>query len=90
MQGIQPAFEAARQHLQLRAQIGWRWVHLTYPDGFASYALVPDDRAFSCFPLNRVPDALRANASNTTALVFASIRDSHLPSRSPSSYTVIG
>lgn len=75
---------------QLRAQVGWRWVHLTYPDGFASYALVPDDRAFACFPLNRIPEALRPNATNTSAHVFESIRENTLPSRRPNAYLVIG
>src|SRR5690606_24939867 len=73
---------------QLRAQVGWRWVHLTYPDGFASYALVPDDRAFACFPLNRVPEALRPTATNTSARVFESIRANELPARKPNAYLV--
>jgi hypothetical protein len=75
---------------QLRAQVGWCWVHLTYPDGFASYALVPDDRAFACFPLNRVPEALRAGHSNTSAHVFESIRAGTLPARKNNAYLVIG
>jgi hypothetical protein len=74
---------------QLRAQVGWRWVHLTYRDGFASYALVPDDRAFACFPLNRVPEALRSG-SNTSARVFESIRVGSLPTRKVNAYLVIG
>ena len=75
---------------QLKAQVGWTWVHLTYPDGFASYALVPDDRAFACFPLNRVPDALRGNGTSTSAHVFESIREGALPTRRERSYLVIG
>ncbi len=76
---------------QLRAQVGWRWVHLTYPDGFASYALVPDDRAFACFPLNRLPEALRpGSTSNRSAHVFDSIRQGTLPTRKPNAYLVIG
>jgi hypothetical protein len=75
---------------QLRAQVGWCWVHLTYPDGFASYALVPDDRAFACFPLNRVPEALRPGGSNTSAHVFESIRAGTLPARKSNAYLVIG
>jgi hypothetical protein len=75
---------------QLLAQVGWRWVHLTYPDGFASYAVVPDDRAFACFPLNRVPDALRSAGTNTSAHVFDSIREGSLPARKPRAYLVIG
>jgi hypothetical protein len=75
---------------QLRAQVGWRWVHLSYPDGFASYALVPDDRAFACFPLNRVPEALRSSGTNTSAHVFDSIREGELPTRRANAYLVIG
>jgi hypothetical protein len=75
---------------QLRAQVGWRWVHLSYPDGFASYALVPDDRAFACFPLNRVPEALRKAGTNTSARVFESIRENVLPARKENAYLVIG
>ena len=75
---------------QLRAQVGWRWVHLTYPDGFASYALVPDDRAFACFPLNRLPEALHQGGTNTSAHVFESIRTGTLPARKANAYLVIG
>jgi hypothetical protein len=75
---------------QLRAQVGWRWVHLTYPDGFASYALVPDDRAFACFPLNRVPEVLGGGGANTSAHIFESIRENALPTRHPNTYLVIG
>jgi len=75
---------------QLRAQVGWRWVFLTYPDGFASYALVPDDRAFACFPLNRIRDALRPTHTNTSAHIFDSIRENTLPSRKSNAYLVIG
>ncbi|MBX3222103.1 MAG: hypothetical protein KF795_16415 [Labilithrix sp.] len=75
---------------QLRAQVGWRWVHLTYPDGFASYALVPDDRAYACFPLNRVPEALHDGGENTSRHVFESIRAGSLPARSANAYLVIG
>lgn len=75
---------------QLRSQVGWTWVHLTYPDGFASYALVPADRAFACFPLNRVPEALRGGGTNTSAHVFESIREGALPTRKERAYLVIG
>jgi hypothetical protein len=76
---------------QLRAQVGWYWVHLTYPDGFASYALVPDDRAFACFPLNRVPDLMTTSArANTSVRLFESIRTGALPSRRANAYLVIG
>ena len=77
---------------QVRAQVGWRWVHLSYPNGFASYALVPDDRAFACFPLNRLGELLRAGADgvNTSVPLFASIRVGTLPLRSENAYLVIG
>jgi hypothetical protein len=76
---------------QLRAQVGWTWVHLTYPDGFASYALVPDDRAFACFPLNRVPELMAPQTrANTSVRLFESIRTGTLPNRRPNAYLVIG
>jgi hypothetical protein len=77
---------------QLRAQVGWIWVHLTYPDGFASYALVPDDRAFACFPLNRVQELMGAGVrANTTVAIFNSIVAGTLPAtRRPNAYLVIG
>jgi hypothetical protein len=77
---------------QLRAQVGWIWVHLTYPDGFASYALVPDDRAFACFPLNRVQELMSASVrANTTVAIFNSIVAGTLPAtRRKNAYLVIG
>ncbi len=77
---------------QVRAQVGWRWVHLSYPNGFASYALVPDDRAFACFPLNRLTDLMRsgADAMNTSVPLFESIRIGALPARRENAYLVIG
>jgi hypothetical protein len=77
---------------QLRAQVGWIWVHLTYPDGFASYALVPDDRAFACFPLNRVQELMSAGVrANTTVAIFNSIVAGTLPAtRRKNAYLVIG
>lgn len=75
---------------QVRAQVGWRWVHLTYPNGFASYALVPDDRAFACFPLNRVPELMRSSATNTSSRLFQRIRSGELPTRRDNAYLVIG
>jgi hypothetical protein len=77
---------------QVRAVVGWRWVHLSYPDGFASYALVPDDRAFACFPLNRLPALLaRATpATNTSVRLFESICEGELPRRRENGYLVIG
>jgi hypothetical protein len=75
---------------QVRAEVGWSWVHLTYPDGFASYAVVPDDRAFACFPLNRIPEAFHPTGPNTSAYVFDSIREGSLPARKPNAYLVIG
>jgi hypothetical protein len=76
---------------QIRSQVGWLWVHLTYPDGFASYALVPDDRAFACFPLNRIPELMKAGGrANTSVQLFHRIRTSELPSRRANAYVVIG
>ena len=77
---------------QVRAQVGWRWVHLSYPDGFQSYALVPDDRAFACFPLNRLAELVRTSSSgtNTSVPLFDSIRASALPQRRENAYLVIG
>ena len=77
---------------QLRAQVGWVWVHLTYPDGFASYALVPDDRAFACFPLNRVQELMSAAVrANTTVAIFNSIVAGTLPAtRRKNAFLVIG
>jgi hypothetical protein len=76
---------------QVRAQVGWRWVHLTYPNGFASYALVPDDRAFACFPLNRLPELMKSgHATNTSARLFQRIKSGELPTRRENAYLVIG
>lgn len=75
---------------QVRAQVGWRWVHLTYKDlAFSSYALVPDDRAFACFPLNRVPDLMNGGV-NTSLVLFEKIRVGDLPGRKANAYLVIG
>jgi hypothetical protein len=77
---------------QVRAQVGWRWVHLSYPNGFASYALVPDDRAFACFPLNRLAELMRmgAEGANPSVPLFDSIRIGTLPTRRENAYLVIG
>ncbi len=76
---------------QVRAQVGWIWVHLTYPDGFASYAVVPDDRAFACFPLNRLQELMQHRArANTSVAVWGSIVSGSLPARRPNAYLVIG
>lgn len=76
---------------QVRAQVGWIWVHLTYPDGFASYAVVPDDRAFACFPLNRMQDLMAAGPrTNTCVAVWSAIVSGALPTRRPNAYLVIG
>jgi hypothetical protein len=75
---------------QIRAQVGWRWVHLTYKDlAFSSYALVPDDRAFACFPLNRIPDLMNGSV-NTSLVLFEKIRSGDLPARKQNAYLVIG
>lgn len=77
---------------QIRAQVGWRWVHLAYGDGFASYAMVPDDRAFACFPLNRLPEIMtvRSTTTDTTNVLFQRIRSGELPMRTENAYLVIG
>ena len=77
---------------QVRAQVGWRWVHLSYPNGFASYALVPDDRAFACFPLNRLAELMKVGAegADTSMPLFDSIRVGTLPARHENAYLVIG
>jgi hypothetical protein len=76
---------------QVRAQVGWIWVHLTYPDGFASYAVVPDDRAFACFPLNRVPALMMREARvNTSVALFNCLLAGTLPARKSNAYLVIG
>jgi hypothetical protein len=82
---------------QLRAQVGWLWVHLTYEGGLSSFALVPDDRAFAVFPIDRLlellgPDAqARARpATNTIAGRFDAICGERLPARHPNAYLVIG
>lgn len=77
---------------QVRVQVGWRWVHLSYANGFASYALVPDDRAFACFPLNRVTELMVAGADgvDTSLALFDSIRLGTLPGRRAHAYLVIG
>jgi len=77
---------------QVRAQVRWLWVHLSYANGFASYALVPHDRAFACFPLNRVTELMRlgADGANTSVALFDSIRLGTLPPRHERAYLVIG
>ncbi len=75
---------------QLREQAGWVWVHLAYSDGFASYALVPDDRAFACFPLNRIPEAMQHVAANSSGSVFHLILEDTLPPRARATYVVVG
>jgi len=75
---------------QLREQVGWVWVHLAYSDGFASYALVPDDRAFACFPLNRIPEAMQHVAANSSGSVFHLILEDTLPPRARATYVVVG
>ena len=58
----------------------------------APYALVPDDRAFACFPLNRLGELLRVGGDgvNTAVSLFDSIRVGTLPGRSENAYLVIG
>jgi hypothetical protein len=61
-------------------------------NGFASYALVPDDRAFACFPLNRLAELMRqgSDGANTSVPLFDSIRMGALPVRCENAYLVIG
>ncbi len=79
---------------QLRHQVGWLWVHLTYEDGLSSFALVPDDRAFAVFPINRLLDLLDPGSphlgANTIAERFHAICNEELPQRRPNAYLVIG
>jgi hypothetical protein len=75
----------------VRAQLGWTWVHLTYSDGFASYAVVPDDRAFACFPLNRMRELMKPDARlNTSVAIFNSLVAGTVPGRRKAAYLVIG
>lgn len=79
---------------QLRAQVGWLWVHLAYEDGLSSFALVPDDRAFAVFPINRLLDLLGPSGSRSpgTTIVerFEAICSDQLPQRRSNAYLVIG
>lgn len=76
---------------QLHEKLGWTWVHLTYGDGFASYAIVPEDRAFACFPLNRMQELMRGEAgANTSVPIWTAIASGALPRRQPRAYLVIG
>lgn len=77
---------------QLRAQVGWLWVHLRFPNHFESYALVPDDRAFACFPINRLEDLMQKKArTNTSVRLFETIRAGELPTpRKRDGYLVLG
>ena len=79
---------------QLRAQVGWLWVHVAYEDGLSSFALVPDDRAFAVFPINRLLDLLGPSGSRspgTTILErFEAICGDQLPQRRSNAYLVIG
>ena len=55
------------------------------------YAVVPDDRAFSCFPLNRIQESMSREARpNTSVALFNCLLSGALPARKPSAYLVIG
>jgi hypothetical protein len=76
---------------QLRARTGWKWVHVTYKDGFKSYGLVPRDRSCVCFPLDHIPEQLsvRKRPDHTTVLLFNMVVGGDRP-RGRNSYTPFG
>lgn len=77
---------------QLRARTKWTWVHLTYPEGFKSFGLVPKDRHCACFPLNDIPDQMsaRKKPDHTTILLFNMIVAKNTPETKAKSYTPFG
>ncbi|HEY2368471.1 MAG TPA: hypothetical protein VGH87_18870 [Polyangiaceae bacterium] len=77
---------------QLRAKAKWTWVHLTYPTGFKSFALVPKDRHCACFPLNDIPDqmSVRKKPDHTTILLFNMCVAKNTPETKAKSYTPFG
>jgi hypothetical protein len=77
---------------QLRARTKWTWVHLTYPEGFKSFALVPKDRHCACFPLNDIPDqmSVRNKPDHTTILLFNMCVAGKTPETKAKSYTPFG
>ena len=77
---------------QLRLRTKWTWVHLTYPEGFKSFALVPKDRHCACFPLNDIPDQMskRKKYENTSILLFNMCVAKKTPETKARSYTPFG
>jgi hypothetical protein len=77
---------------QLRARTKWKWVHLTYPEGFKSFGLVPKDRHCACFPLNDIPDQMNAKKKpdHTTILLFNMCVGKNTPETKAKSYTPFG
>lgn len=77
---------------QLRAKTKWTWAHLTYPEGFKSFALVPKDRHCACFPLNDIPEQMSAKKKpdHTTILLFNMCVAKKTPETKPKSYTPFG
>jgi len=77
---------------QLRAKTKWTWVHLTYPEGFKSFALVPKDRHCACFPLNDIPDqmSVKRKWDHTTILLFNMCVARKTPETEAKSYTPFG
>ena len=77
---------------QLRARTKWTWVHLTYPEGFKSFGLVPKDRHCVCFPLNDIPDqmSVRKTRESTSILLFNMCVAKKTPETKAKSYTPFG
>jgi hypothetical protein len=77
---------------QLRAKTGWEWVHITYPTGYASFGLVPKDRACACFPLNDIPEQLdrKLRDENTSILLFNMVVAKKFPREKKGAYTPFG
>ena len=77
---------------QLRARTKWTWVHLTYPEGFKSFGLVPKDRHCACFPLNDIPEQMsaRKKPDHTTILLFNMCVGKNTPDTKAKSYTPFG
>ena len=77
---------------QLRARTRWQWVHVTYPNGFKSFGLVPKDRHCACFPLNDIPDQMskKKKRENTSILLFNMVVAGNTPKTKKDDYTPFG
>lgn len=77
---------------QLRARTKWEWVHLTYPEGFKSFGLVPKDRHCACFPLNDIPEqmSVKKKDENTSILLFNMVVAGNTPDTKKNAYTPFG